>query len=205
MAERLRLVHPTARIDAVKRFYDATARDEILGLEASDDRPSFVIDAIDNVTAKLDLIATCVRRGIPIVTAMGAAGRFDPTQVRVADLAHTKKDGLAKDVRRWLQRKHGVALKSDGTFGIPAVYSEEAITHPAEVAADAPGGFACVCPHGGNDQHSCEERARIDGTASFVTGAFGLAAAGWVVRALAAPERATRTASTKKASHASAS
>ncbi len=194
MAERLRLVHPTARIDAVTRFYEGPARDELL---PEQDRPDFVVDAIDNVTAKLDLLATCKRRGIPVVSAMGAAGRLDPTRVQVRDLAHTVRDGLAKDVRKWLPRKHGIEPGADGTFGIAAVFSDEPMMPPAEVGADGKEGFACVCPHGGNTHHSCEKRARIDGTASFVTGAFGLAAAGWVVRHLAEPEAARRTTQTR--------
>ncbi len=193
MAERLRLVHPTARIDAVRAFYSAQDRDLVLG-----EKPTFVIDAIDNVTAKLDLLVTCLKREIPVITAMGASGRIDPTRVRVDDLAFTVRDALAKDVRRWLVRKHGVTARDDGSFGIPAVYSDEERIDPAVVAADEAHGFECVCPHGDNDQHTCEKRARIDGTASFVTGAFGLAAAGFVVRAIAHPERASRTAVTPK-------
>jgi tRNA threonylcarbamoyladenosine dehydratase len=189
MAERLRLIHPSGTVDAVARFYEAEARDVVLGQAA----PSFVIDAIDNVTAKLDLLATCVRRSIPVITAMGAAGRIDPTRVRVDDLAFTVRDGLAKDVRKWLQRKHGVTPREDGSFGIPAVFSDEPMLPPAEVSADASSGFSCVCPHGENQHHSCERRARIDGTAAFVTGAFGLAAAGYVVRTLAHPEAAQRS------------
>lgn len=197
MAERLRAIHPTARIEAIAQFYESSTRDELLREE-----PTWIIDAIDNVTAKLDLLATCVRRGIPVITAMGAAGRLDPTAVRVDDLAFTVRDGLAKDVRKWLVRKHDIALREDGTFGIPAVFSEEEMLPPAQVRADAKDGFECVCPQGQNDKHSCERRARIDGTASFVTGTFGLAAAGWVVRAIAEPERASRTLVTKKSNRA---
>jgi tRNA A37 threonylcarbamoyladenosine dehydratase len=193
MAERLRLVHPSGRIDAVARFYEAQARDELLG-----ERPDFVVDAIDNVTAKLDLLSTCLQRKIPVITTMGAAGRMDPTKVRIDDLAFTVRDGLAKDVRRHLVRKHAVEVAEDGSLGVPAVFSEENMLPPAEVSADAQGGFACVCPHGDNHKHSCEKRARIDGTASFVTGAFGLAAASYVVRALAHPEAARRTTVTRK-------
>ncbi len=193
MAERLRLIHPSGRIDAVQRFYEAEVRDEILG-----EGPTWVVDAIDNVTAKLDLLATCVRRGIPVITAMGAAGRLDPTRVQVDDLAFTVRDGLAKDVRKWLVRKHDVTPREDGSLGIPAVFSDEPMLPPAEVHADSKHGFECVCPHGSNAQHSCEKRARIDGTASFVTGAFGLAAASWVVRAIAHPEAASRTRTTVK-------
>lgn len=195
MAERLRAIHPSGRIDAVVRFYEGEHRDAIL---AEDDRPTWVVDAIDNVTAKLDLLATCVRRGIPVITAMGAAGRLDPTRVRVDDLAFTVRDGLAKDVRKWLARKHGVTPREDGSFGIPAVFSDEPMLPPAEVGADAKHGFECVCPHGANDHHSCEKRARIDGTASFVTGTFGLAAASHVVRAISNPEHVARTNATVK-------
>ena len=193
MAERLRLVHPTARIEAMPIFYSVDTREQVLA-----ERPTFVIDAIDNVTAKLDLIATCVKRGIAVLTSMGAAGRMDPTRVRVGDLAHTVRDGLAKDVRKWLVRKHEIALRDDGTFGIPAVYSDEPMLTPAIVAADSAGGFSCVCPQSDNDVHTCEKRARIDGTASFVTGAFGLAAAAHVVRAIARAELIARTAVTVK-------
>lgn len=195
MAERLRLVHPTARIDAVRSFYEAETREAILGSS-----PTWVLDAIDNVTAKLDLVATCVRRGVAVVTSMGAAGRMDPTRVRVSDLAHTVRDGLAKDVRKWLVRKHGIAPRADGTFGVPAVFSDEPMTTPAIVSADASNGFQCVCPQGENDHHTCEKRARIDGTASFVTGAFGLAAASWIVRSIARPDSIARTAVTPRAS-----
>jgi tRNA threonylcarbamoyladenosine dehydratase len=188
MAERLRLVNPSARIDAMRVFYSADTRDAVL-FEA----PTFVIDAIDNVTAKLDLIATCLRRKIPIISAMGAAGRFDPTRVRITDLAFTARDGLAKDVRRHLQRKHEVQPAADGALGVAAVWTDEPMTPPADVGADAKEGFLCVCPQGENDHHTCDARARIDGTVSFVVGAFGLAAASHVVRAIAEPHAATRT------------
>jgi len=194
MAERLRLVHPTARIDAVREFYSAGSRDQLLR-----DEPTWIVDAIDNVTAKLDLLATCVKRNIPVITAMGAAGRLDPTRVKVDDLAFTERDGLAKDVRKWLVRKHDIKPREDGSLGIPAVYSDEPMIAPAEVSADASNGFACVCPQGDNDLHTCEKRARIDGTASFVTGTFGLVAASWVVRSIAEHERAPRTTRTRGA------
>lgn len=196
MAERLRLVHPSGRIDAIAKFYEAAVRDEILA-----EQPDYVIDAIDNVTAKLDLLATCHKRGIRVITAMGAAGRMDPTRVRVDDLAFTVRDGLAKDVRKWLQRKHEIPMREDGSFGIPAVFSDEPMMMPAEVSADVKG-FHCVCPHGENEHHSCEKRARIDGTASFVTGAFGLAAASYVVREISQPDTASRTNRTERATGA---
>ncbi len=70
--------------------------------------------------------------------------------------------------------------------GISAVYSTEPPATPHDLHYDGGDGFRCVCPGGTNDFHSCEERRLIYGTASFVTGAFGLAAASVVVRAIAA-------------------
>src|SRR5205814_1170710 len=116
--------------------------------------------------------------------ALGAAGRWDPTQLRVVDLSETRRDPLADAVRRTLRRKH--AFPATGAFGIPAVYSEERPQEPVALHYDGSEGFACVCPGGTNDFHSCEERRVIYGTASFVTGAFGLAAAGVAVRTIAA-------------------
>src|SRR5688572_17550720 len=72
MAQRLALVHPTARIDAVPLFYNRDTSSEIL-----DAKPDFVVDAIDNLTAKAHLLYTCLERGIPVVSSMGAAARLD--------------------------------------------------------------------------------------------------------------------------------
>jgi len=134
------------------------------------------------VTAKCHLLAECKRLGIPVVSALGAAGRWDPTQLRTCDLAETRLDPLADAVRRLLRKKHG--FPATGPFGIVAVHSDEAPQDPVDLHYDGAEGFSCVCPGGTNDFHSCEERRVIYGTASFVTGAFGLTAAGVVVRAL---------------------
>src|SRR5262245_65907062 len=102
MAERLRLVNPDATIETRAEFYGAETSARLLVPE-----PDIVIDAIDNMAAKMHLIATCLRERIRIVSAMGAAARLDPTAVRVADLADTKVDPFARDLRRNLRRKHG--------------------------------------------------------------------------------------------------
>ena len=150
-------------------------------------RPDFVVDAIDNVTAKCHLLATCKARGIAVVSSLGAAGRIDPTQVRVVDLADTTIDPLADAVRRALRQKYD--FPPTGPFGIPAVYSTEPPAQPSELHYDGGEGFRCVCPGGTNDFHSCEERRVIYGTAGFVTGAFGLTCASVVVRALSDAKR----------------
>jgi tRNA A37 threonylcarbamoyladenosine dehydratase len=178
LAERLRLINPQAVVEPLCRFYDAETAASIFSLT-----PDFVVDAIDNITAKCHLLASCRRQGIRVVCATGASGRVDPTAIRVADLADTRIDPLAQEVRHILRRKYG--FEASGPFGIPAVYSSEHPRHPTELHYDEGEGFRCVCPGGKNDHHSCEERRLIYGTASFVTGSFGLACASLVVRALA--------------------
>lgn len=179
LAERLRLIHPDAKIRPVPLFYDARLSDVLLG-GGELGPPDHVLDAIDNVTAKCHLLASCKARGLPVLCATGAAGRLDPTAIRVADLSETHVDPLAATVRRVLREKYDFPRK--GSFGIPAVYSTEHPSAPEALRYDGDEGFACVCPNGDNDVHTCDDRNVVWGTASFVTGAFGLTAASVVVR-----------------------
>jgi len=179
LAERLQLVNPQAELEVVSRFYDAATSALILSRQP---RPDFVIDAIDNITAKCHLIATCKQHGLPLVSSMGAAGRVDPTALRIGDLAETRIDPLAQEVRKILRTKYG--FPNEGSFGISSVYSVEKPRQPIELHYDEGLGFACVCPGGKNDHHSCEDRRLIYGTASYVTGSFGLFCASVVVNAL---------------------
>jgi tRNA A37 threonylcarbamoyladenosine dehydratase len=179
MAERLKLIHPTGTVEPIAQFYSTQSRDEILFGTVD-----FVVDAIDNLSAKADLIATCLKRGIPVVSSMGAAARMDPTMVRVADLSETYKDPFAAAVRKILRNEHGLEFDKNRPLGVPAVFSPEEATPPASLKYDEGVGFRCVCPGGKNGLHDCDRRARIDGTASFVTGAFGLVAASVVVKSL---------------------
>lgn len=177
LAERLRLINPQADVLPVMRFYDAETAATILAAE-----PDFVVDAIDNITAKCHLLATCKRLRIPVVSSTGASGRMDPTALQIADLADTCIDPLAQEVRKILRTKYG--FPQTGPFGIAAVYSTEHPAHPEDLHYDAGEGFHCVCPGGKNEHHSCEERRLIYGTASFVTGSFGLCCASVAVRHL---------------------
>lgn len=178
MAERLRRINPLAKVEAVKLFYQAETSEDLLEGE-----PDFVVDAIDQFTAKCHLIATCKQREIPLVCSMGAAGRWDPTKIEVVDLNKTKNCRMAVNVRKILREKHAFP-RGRAAWGISAVYSTEFVQPPRDLAYDAGTGFVCVCPQGENGLLTCDRRARIDGSASFVTGAFGLAAAAVVVRKL---------------------
>ena len=174
MAERLRAINPDCVVDPRVEFYGAPTSARLLSPE-----PDVVIDAIDNVTAKMHLIATCVRERLRLVSAMGAAARLDPTAVRVADLAETKICPFARDLRKTLKKKHG--LDCTQPTGVIAVYSEEAPRAPHELAYDT-AGFACVCPGGDNGLNDCEKKHRVEGSVAFVPSVFGLTAAATAVQ-----------------------
>lgn len=109
MAERIRDINPDADVTALARFYE---EDDMLDLAAYD----WVIDAIDSVIAKTALIKTAVEKDVNIVSAMGAAGKFD-TQFKVADISKTSTCPLAKVMRK--------RLRDIGIEHLPVVYSEE--------------------------------------------------------------------------------
>jgi tRNA A37 threonylcarbamoyladenosine dehydratase len=185
MAERLRLVNPDATIETRAEFYAAETSARLLVPE-----PDVVIDAIDNVAAKMHLIATCARDRIRIVSAMGAAARLDPTAVRVADLSETRVDPFARDLRRNLRRKHG--LDCSQRTGVWAVYSEESPLPPVALAYDqrghgaasGDGAFRCVCPGGTNGINDCEHKHRVEGSVAFVPSVFGMTMASVAVKLL---------------------
>lgn len=177
MAERCSLINPEAEIVGRRAFYHDATSQELLA-----SRPDFVIDAIDNISAKVHLLTSCLELGIPVVSCLGAAGKVDPTRVKVADLADTHTDALAKAVRKIL-RKRGI-LRDGVPVGIPAVFSTERRHQPQPLSYDGTAGFRCICPTKGNELHSCEERNLIEGTVSFVTGTFGMMAASVAVRNL---------------------
>ncbi|MDB4989535.1 MAG: CsdL, partial [Myxococcaceae bacterium] len=113
-----------------------------------------------------------------------AAAKLDPTCVRTADLADTHTDPLARHVRKMLRQQHGIDAREGHPIGVTAVFSDEQPIDPSDVSYDHGQGFRCVCPNGDNGLHSCEKRSRIEGSASFVTGTFGLTCASVVVRQL---------------------
>lgn len=169
MLERCKSINPKAEVVAEQRFFEADNADELLAPGYD-----FVVDAIDNVTAKIALLAACRARGQRVVSAMGAGGRLDPTRIRVTDISRTEKDPLAKVVRNEL-RARGVPS------GIECVWTDEEPHSLDEVVQDE---FECICPGGENEHHSCGHRNVVQGTVSWMPAMFGLALAGTVVNRL---------------------
>jgi tRNA A37 threonylcarbamoyladenosine dehydratase len=175
MAERLRAINPRATVNPLQVGFGPETAATLL-------QPGFdyVIDAIDSPSAKALLIAECRQRGMAVVTSGGAGGRRDPTQVRVADLALATHDHLLQETRRRLRRDHGFPRGGKARFDVACVFSPEPMVHPQ------PDGTVCERRDANSDPRTnCDSGF---GTASFVTGVFGLVAASVVVRAIAGVE-----------------
>ncbi|MBL9188143.1 MAG: tRNA threonylcarbamoyladenosine dehydratase [Opitutaceae bacterium] len=179
LAERVRLINPDCRVEAVPEFFTATTAERLLA-----PRHDYVVDAVDLMSHKALVIAGCHARGRRVLTIGAAGGRRDPGRVRAGDIGEAG-DELLRQVRKKLRRDHGFsggAHRGITRMGVPAVWSTEAPTFPW-----ADGTCAAEPEPGSNLTLDC---ATGFGTAAFVTGAFGLLAAGVVVRELAAPEGA---------------
>jgi tRNA A37 threonylcarbamoyladenosine dehydratase len=170
MADRVRQINPKATVRCEQLFYDAETSERLLG-EPHD----VVLDAIDNVTAKVHLLAACHARGQRVISAMGAGGRIDPTRVRITDLSRTQKDPLARVVRKEL-RKLGIVT------GIECAWTDE---EPNVLDADVEAAFRCICPTE-NEKHSCDSRNVVQGTVPWVPAIFGMMMAGAAVNRLLA-------------------
>ncbi len=164
LAERVRLINPDCDVTVVTEFLTATNSDRLLA-------PAFsiVVDAIDGTTNKADLIGACVRLGKRCVTVGGAGGKRDASQLRVGDLGEARGDELLKMVRKKLRREHGFARGERNHYGVRCVWSAENPIYPW-----ADGTCGAVPEPGSNLKLDC---ASGFGTAVWVTGAMGLAAA----------------------------
>ena len=172
-AERARGINPECAVRAAAEFFTAANADALLSA-----RYDFVVDAIDSLTNKCLLIARCHEAGVPIVTCGGAGGRRDPTQTRIADLAFTSHDRLLQKVREKLRQEFGFP-RGEKKFGVPAVFSPETPVFPAR------DGSVCAQREAGANGESLKLNCDSGfGTATFVTGTFGFAAAAHVVQAL---------------------
>ncbi len=182
LADRFKSINPSCDIRPYVEFYNAATSEKLLT-----PKPDFLIDAIDNITAKCHLIHACRTQGIPLVCSTGSGGRTDPTQVRVIDLAKTERDPLARSVRKILRQQYGFPEK--GNFGIHAVISLEEPRDPFPPSYDGPGGFKCLCTTKDNPYNNCDQKNLIMGNASYVTGTFGFTCASVVIEKLLTPNQ----------------
>jgi tRNA A37 threonylcarbamoyladenosine dehydratase len=166
LAERIRLINPACCVEARTEFFTKESAERLLG---GPGRFDVVIDAIDGMTQKALLIATCVERGLRCVTVGGAGGKRDATLVRTGDLGDSHGDGLLRLVRKKLRRDHGFAGGKGNHYGVRCVSSAE---HPVFPWAD--GSCSTEQEPGSSLTLDC---ATGFGTAVWVTATFGFAAA----------------------------
>ena len=155
MAARLRDIEPDAEIGCHRMFYLPENADEI-DLSQYD----YVVDAVDTVAAKIELAVRCDALGVPLIAAMGAGNKLDPSQLQIADIYKTSVCPLARAMRTTLRKK--------GVKHLTVAYSTEEPVRPA-VVADAEDG----------------RRKDIPASMAFVPAAMGLLIASHVVRSLA--------------------
>jgi tRNA A37 threonylcarbamoyladenosine dehydratase len=173
LAARLRTINPDCEVVAIQDVYSAANRGRF-DIGSGD----YVIDAIDSLTFKLDLIEHATSAGARLFSAMGAACKLDPTRLKVADVWDTEGCPLAKLVRGGL-RKRGFT----GHFRV--VYSAERLPPQPGVAVSC-GSHACLCPganrSGGDSKEWCSSKKIINGSAVHVTATAGMILAGLVVQ-----------------------
>jgi tRNA A37 threonylcarbamoyladenosine dehydratase len=172
MAERIRAINPDCRVTAEQKFFNEQTAEELLA-----SKYDFALDAIDNLPNKVLLLVRCREKKLPVIACGGAGGRRELTSVRTGDLSKASHDKLLSEVRRRLRKEHQFPGENS-VMGIECVYSVEKTYFPQ---AD---GSVCEM------RNDTEAGARLNcngglGSATFVTGAFGFAAAGLVVRKLA--------------------
>ena len=150
MKERILEINPKADVRIHKPFFLPENPDEF-PFEEYD----YVVDAVDTVTAKLELVMKAKEKNIPIISSMGAGNKLDASAFKVADIYKTKVCPLAKVMRR--------ELKKRGIKKLKVVYSEEQPIRP---------------------KHKCTERRNIPGSTAFVPSVAGLIIAGEVIKDL---------------------
>ncbi|OPJ55229.1 tRNA threonylcarbamoyladenosine dehydratase [Alkalithermobacter paradoxus] len=164
MRDRILEINPKAQVITYKELYNSESAPRLLSKDYS-----YVVDAIDMVSSKLDLIQRCKEMNIPIISSMGAGNKLNPTMLEVADIHKTSVCPLAR-VMRYELRKRGIK-------NLKVVYSKEAPITPKNIGGDCK--TECICP---SKDRTCVDRRQIPGSVSFVPSVAGLIIASEIVK-----------------------
>jgi tRNA threonylcarbamoyladenosine dehydratase len=156
MGQRILDINPDIRLTVIQEYI----KDERM-IEVIDKGFDYVVDAIDTLSPKIFLIYHSLQRKLPVVSSMGAGGKFDPTKVFISDISETTNCSLARILRK---RLHRLGIRE----GFTAVYSAEPVDKRKIVAINGE-----------------QNKASIVGTISYMPAAFGIACASVVIRDLA--------------------
>lgn len=144
-------------------------------------RYDFVVDAIDTVAGKLELITRAKAAGVAVISSMGAGNKVDAGRFRVADIYETTVCPLARVMRRELRKR--------GITSLTVVFSDEEPIRPAEDEALSCKNH-CICPPG--TARKCTARRSVPGSTAFVPSVAGLLIAGEVINRLSGIDAAAR-------------
>lgn len=165
---RILEINPDAVVYTYKTFYAPQTADQFDFTQYD-----YVVDAIDTVTGKLELVEQAQKAGVPIISSMGAGNKVDPTAFEVADIYETSVCPLARVMRR--------ELKKRGIQKLKVVYSKEPPLTPIDDMTISCRTH-CICPPG--TARKCTQRRQVPGSNAFVPSVVGLIIAGEVVKDL---------------------
>lgn len=163
MAARIKDINPVIDLRTDRRFL---CPEDVRDVVFSDDY-DYVVDCIDSISPKLALIYSCLEKGVPLVSAMGAGGRMDPSAVRVADISKSKNCPLARNIRKRIKMETGRHAR-----GFDVVYSEELADESSMEITEGE-----------------QFKRSYYGTVSYMPAVFGLYAASHVIRELTGKEK----------------
>ena len=166
--ERIAEINPAITVKTYKTFYTPESAAQFDFKEYD-----YIIDAIDTVAGKIELVLQAQKAGVPVISSMGAGNKVDPTAFEVADIYETSICPLARVMRRELKRRNVSALK--------VVYSKEPPMTPIE-DMEISCKTHCICPPG--TVRTCAQRRQVPGSNAFVPSVVGLIVAGEVVKDL---------------------
>ena len=158
-------INPDANVEIYQEFFMPDSK-EIL-----DETVSYIVDAVDTVTAKIELVIRAKKLNIPIISCMGIGNKLDPTKFEVTDIYKTSICPLAKVMRK--------ELRARGIEKLKVVYSKEEPIKP-EQYQEASCKTNCICPPG--TKRKCTIRNQVPGSISFVPSVAGLIIAGEVIK-----------------------
>ncbi len=169
--ERILDINPDAVVNTYKTFFMPDTAEQF-----DFSRYDYVVDAIDTVTGKIQLVMQAQESGVPIISSMGAGNKMDAAAFEVADIYKTSVCPLAKVMRR--------ELKKRGVKKLKVVYSKEKPLTPIDDMEISCKNH-CVCPPG--TERSCTQRRQIPGSNAFVPSVVGLIIAGEIIKDLTVP------------------
>ena len=164
--ERILEINPNATVETYQEFYMPDSKSNILTQDLD-----YVVDCIDTVTAKIELVMNCKKLNIPIISAMGTGNKLDHSKFEITDIYKTSVCPLAKVMRKELRKRNIDSLK--------VIYSKE---EPIKINQESNSSCKtnCICPPG--TKRKCAIRNQVPGSISFVPSVAGLMIAGEIVR-----------------------